>query len=118
MRKIGLLSIFIGLMIISCSSAPGCICTIEPDVEKAIASEFNHVPLIFTGKVIAADYIPELKKDLWGKEVKAQALVYRFSIDKLWKGKARGEVILNTNEYKYDGMFVSSTCDFNFKIGE
>ncbi len=87
MKRIGLLSVVLGLIIISYSNALACVCMVRPtdekDIKKAIIAEYNYVPLVFSGRLIAAEYVPTIKNDDSGKEIEAEALVYRFAIVKL-----------------------------------
>jgi hypothetical protein len=122
MKKIALLSVVLGLMFLTQNNVLACMCpmgaTNDKDLKKAVIDEFNHVPIVFSGKVIAAEFISVIKKNYLGKEVKAEHLVYRLLVDKLWKGKTVSEIILTTDVFRYGAISEITSCDFNFKVGE
>jgi hypothetical protein len=122
MKRIGLLVIALGLMFITYNNAFACVCMVQPnnekDLKKAIIHNFNYSSLVFSGKVIGAESVPAIIKNHLGKEVKAENLVYRLSVEKLYKGEAESEVILYTDVFKYGDTSQTTSCDFNFKIGE
>jgi hypothetical protein len=122
MKKIALLSVVLVLMFLTHNNALACVCSMgatnDKELKQAVIEEFNYVPLVFSGKVIAAEYIPVIKKDYLGKQVNAENLVYRLSVDKVYKGEAVSEVILVTDVFRYGTISETTSCDFNYRGGE
>lgn len=122
MKRIGLLVVVLSLMLITYNNAFACVCMVQPnnekDLRKAIIHDFNYSSLVFSGKMIAREFIPTIIKDHLGKEVKAENLVYRLSVEKLYKGVAGSEVILYTDVYKYGDTSQTTSCNFTLKVGE
>jgi hypothetical protein len=123
MKKIGLWSFVLSLVFISYGNALGSLCMVQPNSNERIfrqmvVAEFNKSALVFSGKVVAAEFVPVIKKGKTGREIQAKTLIYRFSVDKLWKGDGQSEVILYTDVDKFGDILRTTSEDFNFKVNK
>ncbi len=110
------LLIFSQIEVVAC----GCPGSKDTDITMAVTQHFGSASIVFSGKVIAKEFIEIIKKDASGKRVKAENLVYRFIIDNWWKGKSKGEITLNTSHFRYPdlGYGQNSGCEFSFEVGK
>lgn len=100
--------------------ACGCAGRVE-DITKAVTEDFNRASVVFSGKVVSSRFLPIIKKDVSGKEIKAENLVFKFAADSWWKGKSRDEIILDTSQFRYPGLgygSIGSNCEYNFEAGK
>jgi hypothetical protein len=114
MKKFSLM-LFIFFNLLS-SSALACGCIGQTD----LAEELETSTLVFSGKVIAEKFVPVVE-NIRGVEIKADALIYKFAVDKWWKGNNAAEVIFPVAVRKYaDGTgYLGSNCvHISFKVGE
>jgi hypothetical protein len=110
MRRIVLASLAIFTFTIFFSDYTlGCEC-VPPPLEKpsaaessaALVKDFNGAAAIFSGKLVEAD-----------------RLKLKFKVDKVWKGDVGKEFVISTGAKRYDDeSYVTSSCDYNFKLGE
>ena len=108
MRGLAAVFLFGIFLVLACQSAFACVCYYEPrklepaEVNAAIEKEFNESASVFAGEVIALDL-----------------LNVRFRIITIWKGDNLDEFVMSTGTSKFAAdLYQSSSCDYNFKIGE
>jgi hypothetical protein len=108
MKRIVVASFGVFLLSLAFDVAQGCVCVglpekSTPEQSRAmLVKDFNEAFAIFSGKVIALD-----------------TFKVKFKVDKLWKGDFGSEVTMSTGARDNgDGTYTSSSCDFNFKLGE
>jgi uncharacterized lipoprotein YbaY len=102
-------SLFIAVVLLAASqSVFACVCFFEPrrqseeEIKAAIAKEFNESASVFSGEVVALD-----------------TFTVKFRLITMWKGDAFEKFTISTGAKKIgeDG-YLSSSCDYNFKVGE
>jgi hypothetical protein len=101
--------LFIALVLLGGSaSAFACVCGGEPgkrsekEIKAAIAKEFNDSASVFSGEVLALD-----------------TFTVKFGLITMWKGEASDEFTISTGAKKISAdSYRSSSCDYNFKVGE
>ncbi|MCM3869730.1 MAG: hypothetical protein ND895_03380 [Pyrinomonadaceae bacterium] len=88
--------------------AQGCVCAglpEKPTPEQAramLVKDYNGAFAVFSGEVVALD-----------------TFKVKFKVDKVWKGDFGDDVTMSTGaQDNGDGTYTSSSCDFNFKLGE
>ncbi|MCA1625248.1 MAG: hypothetical protein LC768_03235 [Acidobacteria bacterium] len=122
MKKIGLLSFVIALMLLAHINVWACGCQgRDEDITKAVILDFNKASIIFSGKIAAAEWIPIVEKNASGKEIKAEALLLKFAVDSWWKGKTKDEVIWHTTDIRYPDsgeLKLGSNCEYGFELGK
>lgn len=122
MRKCKVLPFVIIFFLVGASSASGCLCAGTRSVEE----ELREASAIFSGKFVAAEYrkgivneFRRLEEEIFGKKVNYETLVLKFQVERWWKGKPVGEVILVTNQTRDpDGTEHILGCEYPFKVGE
>jgi hypothetical protein len=77
--------------------ACGCPGSKDTDITMAVTQHFGNASIVFSGKVIAKEFVPIIKEDTSGKTIKAENLVYKFLVGGWWKGKSKDEITLNTD---------------------
>ncbi len=99
--------------------ACGCAGRVE-DISKAVNQDFSRAAVVFSGKVISAKFLPIIKKDTSGNNIKAENLVIKFAVDSWWKGKSKNEITLNTTQFRYPDLSygIGSGCEYAFEIGK
>jgi len=100
--------------------ACGCPRGSNEDITMVVTQHFSNASIVFSGKVITKEFVPIIKKDASGKEIKAENLVYKFIVDSWWKGKSKNGIILNTSHFRYPdiGYGQNSDCDSSFEVGK
>lgn len=101
--------LFIALVSLGSSqSAFACVCGGEPgkwsekQIKAAIAKEFNESASVFSGEVVALD-----------------TFTVKFKLITMWKGDALEEFTISSGAKKIsEDSYRSSSCDYNFKLGE
>lgn len=78
-----------------------------------IAEEFENTTAVFSGKVIAEEY--QEITDTSDKDFGLEVLIVKIKVDRWWKRKGDGEVVLRT-ETARKGWVRRSSCDFPFKM--
>ena len=88
--------------------ALGCVCfglPEKPTPEQAramLVKDFNEASAVFSGEVVALD-----------------TFKVKFKVAKLWKGDFGDEVVMSTGtKDNGDGSHTSSSCNYDFKLGE
>jgi len=107
--RVVLPSLFIVLVsVVSSQSVFACVCGGEPvkrsekQIKLAIAREFNEAASVFSGEVVALD-----------------TFTVKFKLITMWKGDAFEEFSISTGTKKIsEDFYRSSSCDYNFKVGE
>lgn len=67
-----------------------------------LVKDYNGASAVFSGEVVALD-----------------TFMVKFKVDKLWKGDFSDEITMSTGaKDNGDGTYTSSSCDYNFKLGE
>ena len=100
--------------------ACGCPGSKDTDITMAVTQHFGNASIVFSGKVIAKEFVPIIKKDPSGKTIKAENLVYKFLVGDWWKGKSKDEITLNTSHFRYPdlGYGENSGCESSFEVGK
>ena len=110
------LLIFSQIEVVAC----GCPGSKDTDITMAVTQHFGNASIVFSGEVIAKEFVPIIKEDTSGKAIKAENLVYKFLVGGWWKGKFKDEITLNTSHFRYPdlGYGENSGCEYSFEVGE
>lgn len=96
------------LLLLAPEVALGCVCFGTPEkrtpeqVRAMLVRDFNEAVAVFSGEVVAID-----------------TFKVKLKVDKLWKGDFGDEAVMSTGtKDNGDGIHISSSCDYSFKLGE
>ncbi len=122
MKKCLISILFFVFFLLNASATFGCVC----DMSESFAKAFKESTAVFSGKYIGAEYRKGIVNELVElsfyppQEKKSyEILVLKFQVEKSWKGTAKKEAVLITNEAKFsDGSTSVSDCDLSFEKGK
>lgn len=78
--------------------------------------ELGKATAVFAGKVTGHKYV---KDDLSGQGVSGKRLAFELTVERVWKGKIEGEVLMYTSEVRQsNGETSGMSEDFNFEDGK
>jgi hypothetical protein len=98
MKKLALVIFAIPLVLLISGDAYACRCG-KPSVERSFKGAATR---IFSGKVVKIDFFNATLK-----------------VERVWKGKPVEEIVMLTGTTKsVDGLYVSSSCDYGYVLGE
>ena len=108
MKRI-VLALFVVLPLFLASDvAQGCVCAgllekpIPEQARALLVKDYNGAIAVFSSEVVVVD-----------------TFKVKFKADKVWKGDFGDDVTMSTGaQDNGDGTYTSSSCDFNFKLGE
>jgi hypothetical protein len=108
MKKLLLAPVAVIVILSASNAAFGCDCIFSPEkptpeqARVALVKDFNAAFAVFTGEVVRLD-----------------TFKVRFKVDKIWKGGFGDEIDMSTGaKDNGDGTYSSSSCDYDFKLGE
>ena len=122
MKRIVFLSLSIfALLLITQIEVFACGCAgRDDDIRKAVTKDFNQASVVFSGRVIAKEFVPINKQDSSTRGIGVpETLIYKFAVDGWWKGKPKDEIILDTSQIRNpSGSGSGSGCEFQFEFGK
>lgn len=122
MKNIVLLSVILVLIVLAQVNVWACGCPGRvKDITKAVTQDFNQASMVFSGNVVASEWIPKIEKNSSGQKIRAETLVLEFAVDSWWKGKIKNEVIWHTSHIRYPDLGIGesgSNCEYGFEVGK
>lgn len=107
MNKLALTLLALGISLIAFQSVLACSCAspgidTEEKFRAVVAKALNVASGVFCGKVVEMD-----------------TFTVKFSVEKVWKGDFKDELVMITGTAMTDdGSYVSSTCDYDFELNK
>lgn len=111
----------------SAQNAFACVCSVVEGESIEMTSEkaFNRSSKVFEGKIVGFEFKRGLpasesvsKDPAFNDPDKFETMVVKFEMGRIWKGRDT-KFVFATYQLKSDsGISMSSSCDFNFEVGE